>query len=84
MIREPRISHRQENGPARLRGDVVSSALFSSLPLRARNLPAWPSQASQACRQLGWWSDDLTQSVALWGNFGKNAFPLDFRNKFDL
>ena len=36
------------------------------------------------CRQLGWWTDDLTQSVALWGNFGKNAFSLDFRNKFDL
>ena len=29
-------------GPARLRGDVVSSASLSSLPLQAHNLPAGP------------------------------------------
>ena len=53
MLLVPRILHRRENGPARLRGDVVSSALLGSLPLRAHNLPAWPC-AQPASLQAAW------------------------------
>ena len=71
MLLVPRILHRRENGPARLRGDVVSSALLGSLPLRARNLPAWPVPSRQACRQLGWWSEQAHAKGHFLGKFRK-------------
>ena len=67
----------QRVDPVRLRGHIVSSAHSAVSPCG----PAWPAARSG---KLGWWSDELTQRVALWGNFGKNAFSLHFRNKFDL
>ena len=78
MLLVPSILHRRENGPARLRGDVVSSALLGSLPLRAHNLPAWPVPSRQACRQLGWWSEQAYAKGYFVGKFQKKCISTSF------
>ena len=57
------------NGLKRLRDHIVSSASLGSLPLCARNLPAWPVPSRQACRQLGWWSEQAHAKGHFLGKF---------------